>query len=250
MVTKTELVAVLSSKLPVDLATDLANEFLTIRADLSTSTLGRAAPGKFVETVVQVLQFLSEGKHERRPDVESFFRRLESGAVNLDEALRICVGRVARAMYSIRSKRGIAHKGEIDPNLYDLALIHAGAQWILSELVRLVIGGSVVAAGTLVANIQLPVSGIVDDFGGRRLVLADLTIREEMLVLLHSHYPEPVLRTNIPRSMARRNARSVERELRAAWKLKLVELSDDSTAQLTSRGFAAARAVIERSTSH
>ena len=62
---KEELIQSLSSKLPDELVNDLVNNFLQIKQDVATETLERSSPGKFVETVVQVLQFIDEKKYEK-----------------------------------------------------------------------------------------------------------------------------------------------------------------------------------------
>jgi hypothetical protein len=43
----------------------------------------------------------------------------------------------------------------------------------------------------LIDLIQAPVGSLVEEIGGTRLVQADLTIGGEILVLLHSQYPQP-----------------------------------------------------------
>ncbi|MBV9773990.1 MAG: hypothetical protein JO040_08570, partial [Gemmatimonadetes bacterium] len=95
-------------------------------------------------------------------------------------------------MYTLRNKRGIAHKGDIDPNEYDLSFLHSAAQWVMAEMIRSISGCTLAEADTLVRQIRAPVGGLVEDFGARKLVLAELPIREEILVLLHSEYPHTV----------------------------------------------------------
>ena len=75
--TPRELIAELKEYLPVELAEDLVSQFMSIRTDVATETLERAAPGKFVETVVQVLQYLASGTYSksfRSGEVENFLK--------------------------------------------------------------------------------------------------------------------------------------------------------------------------------
>jgi hypothetical protein len=51
-----DLRSALATAMPRELADDVVGQFLEIRRDVATGTLGRASPGKFVETVVQVMQ--------------------------------------------------------------------------------------------------------------------------------------------------------------------------------------------------
>lgn len=121
------LVSALSARLPSELAEDLADEFIQIRRDVAGRVLGRGSPGKFVETMVQALQFLESGQYDSQPKVDAYLRGLESQQTTLDDGLRICASRIGRSMYALRSKRGIVHKGTIDPSYYDLRFLYAAA---------------------------------------------------------------------------------------------------------------------------
>ena len=117
-----------------DLAQHLASNFIAIRRDLATRTLERSSPGKFVETFVQCLQHIATGKYDVKPDVDGFLSQKVENLTQLPEGLRICAARIARSVYTLRNKRSIAHKNEIDPNTIDLSFINQGAAWIMAEL--------------------------------------------------------------------------------------------------------------------
>lgn len=243
---KDELVKAFTGPLPAQLAKDIVDEFLALRQDVATGTLGRSAPGKFVETLVQGLQFLESGKFEQKPSVDDYLRNLESRSVPLDDGIRICAARIGRAMYTLRNKRNISHKGQVDPNTYDLRYLLSGTQWILAELIRLTSGLSMEEAGKLIEQVQTPVGGLVEDFGTRKLVLTDLPTREEILVLLHSHYPDPVTNPQITSSLDRRSDKTVRNVLRTLWKTKLIEGNNKNGYKLTRRGFSEATTVVSR----
>src|SRR5579871_1245443 len=202
---RVRLVRALAPLVTPSLAEGLIDLFIQIRLDFSTKTLGRAAPGKFVETYVQCLQYLSEGTYQARPEVDHYLATKAEADVKISESLRICGARIARSIYTLRNKRSIAHVGQIDPNTADLAFIHQGAAWIMAELLRSASGLSMEEAGTLVALVQAPVSTIVEEIGDTRLVLPDVGVRTELLLLLHSHYPEPLPVAAAIRSLSRRN---------------------------------------------
>jgi hypothetical protein len=67
--------------------------------------------------------------------VDAYFRTAEH-ETKLPDGLRFCGSRIARAIYTLRNKRNIAHKNEIDPNTVDLGFIHQAAAWIMAELIR------------------------------------------------------------------------------------------------------------------
>ncbi len=181
---------ILSNTLPELLVDDLLGAFESIQRDVITRRLGGGDPGKFVETYVQILQFLETGKFQSAPSVEGYLRPLESRSCPLDAGLRVCASRIARSLYTIRSKRNVVHKGEVDMNLIDLRVVHAQARWLLSELLRQVAGSSMAVAGKLIEQLDVSFLDVIEDFGVRRIVTADMSIEEEILSLLHSVYPD------------------------------------------------------------
>lgn len=236
-----ELRSALATTLPPELAGDLVAEFLEIRRDVSTGTLGRASPGKFVETVVQALQALENGGvYDGQPKVDVYLKALEARTSTLPDGLRICASRLARAMYALRSKRNIVHKTELDPALYDLRLLYSGAQWVLTEFLALASGVNGGHAARLVAEVQLPVGELVEAIDGRKIVHAALTVTDEALVLLMTSYPTPITGTELTKSMDRRSSGSVRTAVSTLWKKKLVHKGDDKKIVLTEQGLRAA----------
>lgn len=241
-----QLIAGLSNGgIPVELATDLADDYLQMRQDLGTGTLGRSSAGKFVETLVQVLEHLDTGAHSKRPNVDEYLRTLESKANTLPDGLRIIAARVGRSMYTMRNKRNIAHKGEVDPNRFDLEYLISGAQWILAELIRTTSGLPMQQAGALVEQVTAPVGVLVQDFGARKLVLAAMSIPEELLVVLHSHHPHAVTLAGLRASMDRRSAKRVQEASRKLWAAKEIEGSADAGYRLTYKGLNRAAAILQ-----
>ena len=241
-----DLVKALNNGLSGPLARDLIDNFISLRQDVITGTLGGSSPGKFVETFVQILQFLDSASYQRRPDVDGFLCRIESRPSPMQDGLRICGSRIARAMYALRSKRNVAHKGEVDPNTFDLQFLHHGAQWIVAELLRIISGVSMEEAGKLVQMVQVPAGGLVEDFGDRKLVVEEMTAAEEVLVLLHSDYPASVPVLTIVFSMDRLAKGTVQNTLRRLWADKLVEGNAKTGYRLTKRGFTEAIEVVKR----
>ncbi len=95
-----ELIRVFSSYLPAELAADLVENFNILKRDASLKNLGNSAPGKFVETLVQVLQHLETGKYETAPKVDDYLKNLESRKPGFDDDLKVCTSRIGRAMYT------------------------------------------------------------------------------------------------------------------------------------------------------
>ena len=237
------LIAALSTALPEKLAAELVDDFLEIRSDVATNTLGRGGAGRFVESLVQVLQHLENGSYDSPPNVEQYLKGLESRSSTLGDGLRICASRIGRAMYSLRSKRSIVHKGHVDPNRYDLRFLYAGAQWAMAELIATVTGVTMDEAGRLIEQVQVPASGLVEVLHGKRVVHGVLRMREEILGLLLSYYPDPVHSREIVEALERRSAGSVRNALGEMWKEKLLHRVDGAGYVLTSRGLREAQQI-------
>lgn len=242
-----ELKKALSTTIGKVLATDLVRDFLIIRQDALTGTLERANAGKFVETVVQALQYMERaGAYDAKPSVDDYLSKLESRTVSLDDGLKVVAARVARSMYTLRNKRNIAHKGAVDPNQYDLRFLHHGAQWVMAELLRHASGITMAEAGSLIERVQEPIGGLVEDRGDRKLVLTDVLVHEEILILLNSIYPKSMTLKELASSMNRRASDSVRKAAKSLWDAKQVDGEPSKGYGLTSKGVDSAAAVVRR----
>lgn len=239
------LASALNGLLGDTLAEELAPDFVKIRRDYATKTLERASPGKFVETLVQCLQHIDTGKYDSKPSVDAYFSK-DVEQTGLSEGLRICAARVGRSIYTLRNKRNIAHKNEVDPNSIDLAYVHQGAAWVMAELIRNATGVTMEEAGALIELVQAPVGTLVEEIEGTRLIHADVSVRVELLILLHSHYPDVVPPTDVLASLSRRSAGTVKNRLRDLHGEKLAHGSGKFGYRLTQAGHAAAVAEINK----
>ncbi len=219
---KKRLLASLATVLPAQLAADLVDDFMIVRQDFSTKTLGRSSPGKFVETVVQCLQHLSSGSHDLKPDVEDYLQRRVEHEAKIPDDLRICAARMARSIYTLRSRRNIVHKGMVDPNSYDLAYLHHAASWMLAEFLRQASGITMEEAGSLIAQIHTPIDEIIEDIDGVLLVHADVSLEDEITLLLRSRYPDYVPLAAIKTSLVSRNSGTLGNKLRELVSRKLL----------------------------
>ena len=174
-----------------DLADDIAADFLKLRRDVASGTLERMSGGKFVESFIQCLQQISSGHHSGALNVDDYLKNRVENDTALPDGLRLCGSRVARSIYTMRNKRNIAHKGEIDPNRIDLEFTYHGAAWIMTELVRCATGISMEEAAALMGFVCAPVGTLVEETDGVRMVHASVSTRVEILLLLHSQHPDP-----------------------------------------------------------
>lgn len=238
-----DIIAELSKTLPQNLSKDLISDFLELRKDVQTQTLSRASAGKLVETTVQCLEFLESGSYSSPPAVDAYLKNLESRPTILNDDLKIVLSRIARSIYTLRNKRNIVHKGNIDANLYDLKYIYSSTQWILTEFIRQHVTGDIHKAGRIVEFIQLPVSSIIESTDGRKIIHAKLPVKEEVLLVLYSYYPTRVSELEISKSIDRRPRNSVYKAIGALWDEKLIHENDKLYA-LTQTGFTKSEIII------
>lgn len=222
------------------LAKELVSDFVKLRQDCATGTLERASPGKFVESFVQALQYLGKNKYDEKPNVDDYLGRKADHDVNVPEGLRICGARLARAIYALRSKRNIVHKNAIDPNRFDLALAHQGASWIMAELLRNAEAIPMEEAGALIELIQAPAGTLVEEIDGVRIVHVSTSVKGEILILLHSHFPERAPQTSILSALSARSPGSVKNRLGEMRTAKLIHGDSKVGYRLTQSGFQAA----------
>lgn len=240
------LTQALNGLLGQSLASDLVGDFIKIRQDYATATLERASSGKFVETFVQCLQYMAKCSFDAKPDVDGYLSKKAESEVSLPEGLRICAARLARFMYTLRNKRNIAHKNPVDTNTFDLAMAHQGASWIMAELFRNATGISMQEAGALIELIQVPVGTLVEEIDGMRLVHANTSVKGEVLILLHSHYPERVQVVDILKSLNARSPGSVKNRLGELRLDKLLHGDAKTGYRLTQVGYSAAVSEIRK----
>lgn len=247
-----ELLTVLG--IPTELADDLLRYFLQIADDLRFKNLEKASVGKFVETVIQILQSLDPSRPGYDSSVRNVDRELSStyesrSLPTVPDERRIPIVRISRAMYSFRSKRGMIHKNAIDPSGYDLEFAYNSAKWIVSELVGLADGISVEDASLLISQIQRPVLPLIENILGRPLVLSDnVTTAEEAVLVLYSayHARETLTRTELGKALDRRSPSSVTKALASLYRKRLIEGRGESGYRLSSLGVKEALNVMTR----
>jgi hypothetical protein len=134
----------------------------------------------------------------------------------------------------------------VDPNSYDLAFLHAAASWIMAEFLRQASGVTMEEAGALIAQIHAPIDEIVEDIDGVRLVHADVSIEDEVRLLLRSHYPDYVPLAAVKTSLVNRNPGTLGNKLRALVGRKEIFGSPKSGYRLTQAGYKSAAEITYR----
>jgi hypothetical protein len=240
------IISSLTPAIPADLATELTDHFLKIRQDVSTKTLERSSPGKFVETFVKCAQHLDSGTNSTNPSVDHYLNTQIENKTSLPEGIRFSAGRVARSMYTLRNKRNIAHNAEIDPNEIDLRFLHNAAIWILAEIIRTCSSLSMDEAGNLIRYVSIPVDELVEEIDGQRIIHAKLSVKNEILVLLHSYYPNRVSLSQIDKTIISSSKKSIQSRLSELVYAKAIVGKSSEGYKLTQSGYSTALSVIQK----
>ena len=222
------------------LARDLARDFLKLRGDVSSGLLERASAGKFVESYVQCLRRITSGQSGATTEhIDHYLKNQAEQETSLPDGLRLCGTRIARSIYTMRNKRNIAHKAEIDPNRIDLEFTYHGATWIMAELIRCASGVTMDEAAALIRLVSAPIGTLVEEIDGVRMVHANVSLRVEILLLLHSHHPDPVTSTQF-REWTGKAPSAVRSRLSELRKQRLVVGDRSKGFRLTSPGYSQA----------
>lgn len=235
--------------IPSDLAEDLLDSFQNLGRELRRGTLEKATAGKFVETVVQALQCIDpiESGYDKHVDVEKSLRDIyESRTLpGIDDSSRLGIVRSARTIYTMRSKRGMVHKGETDPNKMDLKLCYHSAQWILSEFVVQAKNIPPDDAHKMIEQLQRDVTPVLQHIHGRPLVLEDMTVREELLTVLYDAHPTVVDRSYLSDALDRRAESSISQRITELREERLLDGDAEKGYVLTATGIDEAEEVVE-----
>ena len=83
-------------------------------------------------------------------------------------------------------------------------------------------GVSMQEAGALIEFVQAPVVTLVEETDRTRPAHGDVSVRTEVLILLHSYYPNPVPAESVIKGLSRRKAATVRKRLRDLYVQRLV----------------------------
>jgi len=177
--------------LPLNLVDELLEAFAEAKRRFHLGDLRPQAVegGRFAEAAFRILQHVC-GKAvtplgRQLPSVDTLVRQLENETSQPD-AIRFHVPRTLRLIYDVRNKRDVAHLGDgIDPNLQDATLVVANMDWIVAELVRLYHDVSADEAQAIIENLVTKEVPAVEEIAGQPVVLADLTPRDQALLMLY-----------------------------------------------------------------
>lgn len=106
--------------------------------------------------------------------------------------LTLALPRVAESIYTIRSKKDVAHVKTIDPSFIDSSYCVSACDWMLSELVLLFFKADPNEASELINSILKKKVPTVEEFEDETIVILrkDLSMAHEILLTLYYFYPK------------------------------------------------------------
>ena len=133
--------------------------------------------GKFCEAMVRVLEWYATSQGVSVPgkpttEFEKRIRRIMN-CNNLLESFRLNVPDVLLSVYRIRNNRGVAHiAGDVEPNFMDSTYVVAAANWVMSELVRVMHNVSIDQARYMVESLTIKKIPLIWEVDGLKRVLS------------------------------------------------------------------------------
>jgi len=196
--------------------------------------------GKFCEIVMVVIKHI---KCDTSCDINDIhFGKLYSEITNMpkqsadDEILTLLIPRIARSIYTLRSKRSVAHIKDVDPSYLDCTYLVAACDWILSEFLRLYHTSDPVKIIGLIEGLVEKKIPLLENFEDDLLVLdASLSAKQQILLILYHFYPNYVNEENLDLYIKDKSHNNILTSLRNTEKERLVYRKNNKC-KLTKKG--------------
>jgi len=104
-----------------------------------------------------------------------------------DELLSLNIPLVAKAIYSIRSKKKIAHIKAFDPNFFDIDYVYLSCKWILSQLILLFAKIDEDDLYNIIESIMEKDIPFIQEFedGSFLVLIENVDFKDELLLILY-----------------------------------------------------------------
>jgi len=152
---------------------------------------------KFAEVVIRIVEYITQGSFtpfDKTVSLDTLTKELEQLPKDrFSDSIRIHIPRILRATYDIRSKRGVAHIGKINPNLMDATFVVSACDWVMGEFITLYHTGDPNEAQRIIDSIVERKIPIIQEFGDELKVLnPNLPVADKILLVLYKKYPNYV----------------------------------------------------------
>lgn len=183
----------LSKKIHQNIVKELLKEYEDVQNDFSTNDNIKilASSGRFVEMTFAAIYYVKDNVllDINNVDVEKLYNKIRNSSRNksgTDDLLYLEIPRVARALYTIRSKKRGAHRKDLDAIVQDRIFIKYSVDWILSSFIFLFHTKSDKEIQGIIETIVQKKVPLIEEFeDGGSQVLKKLTFSQKLLVILY-----------------------------------------------------------------
>jgi hypothetical protein len=216
-----EIKKILSNKIAPDLVQCLLDHYNELKQKFF---LGQYEPSqlncaKFAEVIMRILEYITRGDYTpfgKSISLDGLTKELEQLPKDkFPDSIRIHIPRILRAIYDIRSKRGVAHIGEINPNRMDATFVVSACDWIMAEFIRLYHTDDINEAQIIIDSIVERKVPIIEEFGDDLKVLdPNLTVADKILLILYKKHPKYVSTSDLKNWIKTKSATHITTVLR------------------------------------
>lgn len=197
-VARDNIISALSPPLPQDIIEHLIDDYLEIKQNFAFRKFrpSELNGGRFAEGALRLVEHLDAGVYTPFGTPLNSDRIINQAVANtsLHESMRFYIPRMARILLDVRNRRNVAHPGgDVDPNLSDSLFVSHGADWILTEILRLHYGCSINDARKIAEGLNefsIPIIADIDGFV--RVQNTALNFSDKTLVILYYKHPNKV----------------------------------------------------------
>jgi hypothetical protein len=212
---------ILSTKIDLRLIEALIRHYIELKQKFF---LGQYEPSqlncaKFAEVVIRIIEYITKGNYTplgKNVSLDALAKELEQlPKDDFPDSLRIHIPRILRATYDIRNKRGVAHIGEVNPNLMDATFVVSACDWIMAEFLRLYHTDDSNEAQRIINSIVERKVPIIEEFGDELKVLTpNLHVTDKILLILYKKHPNYVSTSDLKTWIKTKSASHITTVLR------------------------------------
>ncbi len=212
---------IFSNKIEQDLVKRLLNYYKKVKQNffLEQYESSQLNSAKFVEVTFRILEYITKGNYtpwDEDIKINALMQYLENLPKDkYTNSIRLHIPKVLKIIYDIRSKRGVTHASEIDPNFMDAAFVVAACDWVLAEFIRLSYTEDPNDAQKIISRITERKVPIIEEFCEDLKVLnPDLSVADKILLVLYKRYPNYVSTNDLKRWIKTKSSTHIPTVLR------------------------------------
>ncbi len=183
----------LSKKIHPNIVKELLKEYEDVQKDFSANDNIKilASSGRFVEMTLAGISYVNDKilLDLNNIDVEKLYNKiknLQRDKKGEDDLLFLEIPRVARALYTIRSKKRGMHRKDLDAIIQDRVFIKYSTDWILSSFIFLFHTKSDKEIQGIIEMLVQRKIPLIEEFeDGGMMILKKLTFSQKLLAILY-----------------------------------------------------------------